>query len=382
MPSKDFLYRWSSGNDSPPVDWSQMLLSTDITENTLLRQALAKLSQSSSLVVEAEKTGSPATQLSPLVLHIYCQLFSNLQRQSGGSLLLLAKQGPMHGFLISLRTCLKLEREELANRIDGEAFYLKLINELEKNVQLMLDILGGRSNASFADMGQAVESVIIQEEEDYSVQVNLSEEYSLVLACAWLNMKEACLLAAEMGCQDDEEVIERAGQLLIRVLTGTRHKGVLEAAAPALSDFCRHLLTSSNSKTCSFPEKWLKDVIDSLEGHTASVTRRSAGLPLLVRSLVSAEARGSSGGRHLLTLAVSKLLEILEKGQQQQQSTECETEDVPQCHALHVLRYVIIFMCDYCGSQYYYCVFSGHSSMIHRCRMMFSLICPVFSGNV
>ena len=133
-----------------------------------------------------------------------------------------------------------------------------------------------------------------------------------------------------------DEVAQRAGQLLIRVLTGTRHKGVMEAAAPALSDLCRHLLTTSG-KSSSFPEKWLKDVIDdSFEGHTASVTRRSAGLPLLVRSLVSSEARGTSGGRHLLTLAVSQLLSILEE---ETNNSISETEDVPHAHALHVLRY-------------------------------------------
>ena len=287
-----------------------------------------------------------STQLSPLLLHIYGQLFSKGQQQSVG-FLLLAKSAPMHGLLMSLRTCLKLELEELKANKAIQAFDLKLINELEKSVHFMLDILG-RPNASFADMGQAVERVInVQKEDQEAVirprqmtEVNISEEFSLVLACAWLNIKEASLLAAELGsiASSDHEVAQRAGQLLIRVLTGSRHKGVLEAAGPALSDLCRHLLTTGG-KSSSFPEKWLKDVIDdSFEGHTASVTRRSAGLPLLVKSLVSAEARGNSGGRHLLTLAVSQLVASLEE--EKEMKTSSETEDVPQCHALHVLRYV------------------------------------------
>ena len=332
------ISRWSSSHGDP-VDWPSLLLSTDITENPLLDEAMARaLSETQS------------AQLSPLLLHIYGQLFSKgqQQRQSGIGFLLLAKSAPMHGLLMSLRTCLKLELEELkANKKMSQAFYLKLINELEKSVHFMLDILG-RPNASFADMGQAVERVInVQKEDQEAVirprqmtEVNISEEFSLVLACAWLNIKEASLLAAELGsiASSDHEVAQRAGQLLIRVLTGSRHKGVLEAAGPALSDLCRHLLTTSG-KSSSFPEKWLKDVIDdSFEGHTASVTRRSAGLPLLVKSLVSAEARGNSGGRHLLTLAVSQLVASLEEEKEMKMSSE--TEDVPQCHALHVLRYV------------------------------------------
>ena len=327
------ISRWSSSHGDP-VDWPSLLLSTDITENPLLDEAMARaLSETQS------------AQLSPLLLHIYGQLFSKgqQQRQSGIGFLLLAKSAPMHGLLMSLRTCLKLELEELkANKKMSQAFYLKLINELEKSVHFMLDILG-RPNASFADMGQAVERVInVQEEncQERNMEVNISEEFSLVLACAWLNIKEASLLAAELGsiASSDHEVAQRAGQLLIRVLTGSRHKGVLEAAGPALSDLCRHLLTTGG-KSSSFPEKWLKDVIDdSFEGHTASVTRRSAGLPLLVKSLVSAEARGNSGGRHLLTLAVSQLVASLEE--EKEMKTSSETEDVPQCHALHVLRYV------------------------------------------
>ena len=141
-----------------------------------------------------------STQLSPLLLHIYGQLFSKGQQQSVG-FLLLAKSAPMHGLLMSLRTCLKLELEELKANKAIQAFDLKLINELEKSVHFMLDILG-RPNASFADMGQAVERVInVQEEncQERNMEVNISEEFSLVLACAWLNIKEASLLAADLG---------------------------------------------------------------------------------------------------------------------------------------------------------------------------------------
>ena len=78
-------------------------------------------------------------------------------------------------------------------------------------------------------------------------------------------------------------------------------------------------------------------LIDRLEvDHIASVTRRSAGLPMLVRSIVSSEKRGSSGGRHLLSMAVKRLLEILDRSKTK--AFNAETEDVPQCHAMHILK--------------------------------------------
>ena len=113
-------------------------------------------------------------------------------------------------------------------------------------------------------------------------------------------------------------------------------KGALEAAAKSLSEFCAQLLASPNYDT--LPEKWLMKVITELHhGRTAaaSVTRRSAGLPLLVRAIVSSEQRGSSGGRYLLTRAIEGLLLIFEMNDD---AAISETQDVPQCHALHILQ--------------------------------------------
>ena len=76
---------------------------------------------------------------------------------------------------------------------------------------------------------------------------------------------------------DSGEVVQRAGQLIITVLTGTRHKGALEAAAAALSDFCSKLLTNVTHE--SLPETWLSNILEEMDSSNmaASVTRRSAG---------------------------------------------------------------------------------------------------------
>lgn len=65
-----------------------------------------------------------------------------------------------------------------------------------------------------------------------------------VLACAWLNLKECCMVASKLFNAVSKEVVQRAGELIITVLTGTRHKGALEAAAASLADFCSKLLTN------------------------------------------------------------------------------------------------------------------------------------------
>ena len=52
------------------------------------------------------------------------------------------------------------------------------------------------------------------------------------------------MVASKLFNAVPKEVVQRAGELIITVLTGTRHKGALEAAAASLADFCSKLLTN------------------------------------------------------------------------------------------------------------------------------------------
>jgi len=53
-------------------------------------------------------------------------------------------------------------------------------------------------NASFADMGEAIEHLLSESStnDDEDSTVSLSDNHSLVLACAWLNLKETALVAS------------------------------------------------------------------------------------------------------------------------------------------------------------------------------------------
>ena len=118
--------------------------------------------------------------LSHLLLVLYQQLF--LQRQP---FLALAKDAPMHGLLTSLRAVLEVEPLPALLRLPS-TFHLDLVNQLEKSVHFMLGVLSGGKqggNASFADMGIAVENMVSeQEQEDENVNdhVSISDDHSLV----------------------------------------------------------------------------------------------------------------------------------------------------------------------------------------------------------
>ena len=129
-----------------------------------------------------EKTTSCYRSLSHLLLVLYQQLF--LQRQP---FLALAKDAPMHGLLTSLRAVLEVEPVPALLRLPS-TFHLDLVNQLEKSVHFMLGVLSGGKqvgNASFADMGIAVENMVSEQDEEEDIEnvndhVTISDDHSLV----------------------------------------------------------------------------------------------------------------------------------------------------------------------------------------------------------
>ena len=199
-------------------NWFQPELLLNLEKSLMLNEQMTQAVNAA--VVQA--ANSPAAghywSLSHLLLILYQQLL--LQRQP---FLVLAKNAPMHGLLTSLRTVLELE-EQASTSIGGAGgaappllipptFHLDLVNELEKSVHFMLGVLSGgkqSGNASFADMGIAVENMVMEQDDDNAVvadagssaaggtllqedqemDVSISDEHSLV-----------CLLLRE--CQLD-----------------------------------------------------------------------------------------------------------------------------------------------------------------------------------
>lgn len=301
--------------------WTTKIGSEKVIKNKFLAKAIE----------EAENEGETET-LSQWLLALFRSLAT--QRHSA-AFMEMARKAPMHGLLTSLRTSMDLER------LPAD-FYSALIDQLEKSVDFNLAVLsGGAKNASFAEMGISVENMIPKSEshDDDAEEVCISDEHSLVLACAWLNLKECCLVASKLYAASSTDVVERAGHLITTVLTGTRHKGALEAAASALANLCSHLLSGCDNDF--LPEKWLLRVMTEMEtSPMASITRRSAGLPMLIRAIVSSEPRGNASGRRLLSSAINGLLGILQRTGEvsHDENAAQETRDLPQCHALHVLK--------------------------------------------
>ena len=117
------------------------------------------------------------------------------------------------------------------------------------------------------------------------------------------------------------------------------------------------------------------------ESHNISLTRRSAGLPMLIQKIVSSEKRGIGGQtRKMLAITTLKLIDIAAKPV----DDAIELFDMPQSHALHILRTLVhesslsSDILKYCDEILICCVnrFSSNSWAIRLSKLRFLVLVP------
>ena len=106
-----------------------------------------------------------------------------------GDILLMSRRAPMHGIGLAIRKCLKHDLS-LQNEIEAKGFVQSLLDVFGESLDFMLDLLAGSAgesnNASFADMGVAVEDMIRDAQKDEMASgddtIGISDAHSLVLS--------------------------------------------------------------------------------------------------------------------------------------------------------------------------------------------------------
>ena len=292
---------------------------------------------------------------SGLICEQLLQQLEETMSKCANDFLVSSQKSPMFGVLIALRNCL-LNRESSEWRIFKQDRIGQLIGDLEAITDLMLAFLCGEknelSNPDFQDMAQAINAIIGDSHEGSEEDIPIPEEHQLVLSAAWHNLKECSLLAGTLVSSLDLEIYPdvnssdsislahtvRCCELLKRVTTRCRHKGIIEASNIASGLLASSLLQSDIAEFRNLPESILQDLFQQLESSwsKSSYTRRGAGLPGLIQKFVASEP--SSRPRKLLPLVISRLVNIAsaeaETGQE-------EAEDSPVSHSLHILKSLV-----------------------------------------
>ncbi|EDV29198.1 uncharacterized protein TRIADDRAFT_52840 [Trichoplax adhaerens] len=291
------------------------------------------------------------------------------------------KETPIYGIITTIRRCLLECPNFIKSNKKSAVGNVKLASPLSFSIQewrtalkkiirladelinyILFDILSDNdiseleTSASFADMGKAINRIILSDTQ-HKLEDNSSSTamYDLVISFCWLNLKEIglligaivdtvplCTIKFEMdkSAKDSQgfletEDVEKIGDMFIKLLTKCRHKGVIEGCSIGFVQVCTKLLCSSSSTYQDIPKLWLTQALSVIttDQMSSSFTKKSAGLPLLIQSIVSSEPQNAK--KTLLRLSM-KTLELVTRRPIGEEYDE--TTDLPQTHALNVMK--------------------------------------------
>ncbi|KAL0979345.1 hypothetical protein UPYG_G00183930 [Umbra pygmaea] len=272
-------------------------------------------------------------------------------------MLLAAKTKSIHGILTALERCILEVPSTLSDVIDHRTT-IEILFLLENISLLLLGVLYGDLEActddkdvlpSFWDMGNAISSLIGQgDQEEEEECVLLSEEHSLILTCCWVSLKEIGIFLGSLVERVLEETkqttsfltsedLKRASRVFKNILLKCRHWGAVEGCCLGFTRFCASLLSSSDPELRDIPVRMLKQALEMLQSpRGTSVTRRAAGLPMLILGVLSAE--DASKTRPLLAHSMHILLDAARTPLPQSWDP---TLDLPQVCAVHTLQALV-----------------------------------------
>lgn len=178
----------------------------------------------------------------------------------------------------------------------------------------------------------------VDEEEDLE-NLNLDDEkgdisFSVMTFC-WRAIKEssALLAACLQKSVNDPNVLRTNGLYLIGMLLKTRHPGAFRSLAKPLRDVCQICFSSEQSKM--IPDELLTESMDQCILHPeVQTTRRSAGLPICISSIVAASSDSLKRGG-LLTIVFDRLLLEIPRT-----TLEGVTPGAHVVHTLNILRQI------------------------------------------
>ncbi|XP_052103689.1 thyroid adenoma-associated protein homolog, partial [Mytilus californianus] len=276
-------------------------------------------------------------------------LFDHINQEieeSQSNLVKASISSPLHGFVSALTTCITELSKRQACSEKTEEIVESFIGLNCDIVTSMMDVMATESSQdscpSFAELGQAMETLITTTETDYSETTTISLEHQYLLSWCWINIKECCyslgclceLLLKQKEQTDRLSIILRIRDVFIQVLTKCRHRGVTEGCRSSFVQFIGHLFTSDNADINCIPRQILSQAFHTLNTCTSSsVTRRSAGLPIIIQAVVTVEKKHKQNC--LLQASIENLFRLSSEPLPLHYNDQ---HDLPQVHGLFILN--------------------------------------------
>ncbi|KAJ2780800.1 hypothetical protein GGI15_003416 [Coemansia interrupta] len=315
-------------------------------------------------------------------------LIRRCQTAAERNLLDAAQRYPLHGLL----TAAQYVADEIDYRLPNVQLYAAqwrqwLVEMSKTAIDVCNVVLGvltsaspeGNIPSSFREMEDKIDAIIKgasadNEETSVDEEVPLSGDVELdgpvgprqqvILSYCWRAIKEvsgllATVATAPPGSDEaasrtnrdgaealiDEATIGEIGALLRTLLTSIRHRGAFSAVHPAFTDVCGRMFRSPSAELNHLVSAWLDQCLDIATICRVSVTRRSAGWPLCLLSILTCDKNAMQA---LLPRAMERIF-ALANDLQTDKSDDSNgenadsdgTTDLPQVHAINMLRVLL-----------------------------------------
>ncbi|XP_031564111.1 thyroid adenoma-associated protein homolog [Actinia tenebrosa] len=274
-----------------------------------------------------------------------------------------AEKYPIHGILLTLCRCISSYLDTITCPQISQPTFQSFKTILQRTVQVTIEVidflLGVLSRkqdsenvvcgASFAGLGEAVEDAISVNSLTDDTTLSQQHQKEFIMSCCFLSIKFGCQLLSNIvekvsssGSEDSRFAsllpssdLTAIGEIFIKIFTHCRLTGILLSCKVSLTIVSRRLSESSIECVYSLPRQWIRNVIDSISGQGAasSVTRRSAGLPVLVVNILASESPNKR--QQSVKYCLDKLLNVAFKPIPE---VVDQTTDLPQVHAMNILR--------------------------------------------
>uniref|UniRef100_A0A8C4SWM5 Si:ch211-225b11.4 n=1 Tax=Erpetoichthys calabaricus TaxID=27687 RepID=A0A8C4SWM5_ERPCA len=345
----------------------------DAEAGALMMQLVLQKSRSLEFLFEisSENTEKASSSVENKAVFFLLYLIKELEEHCNlakTDMLLAARSKPIHGVIAALQRCIAKVPDVLVSiqkrqtTPDVPDILDKLIGTICSITFFILKVLYGKecdienqeAPPSFADMGKAIYSLIAEgkaldqlQEED---SVLLSEDHGLILTCCWVTVKEIGILLGTLVDQSlsrtpvtsleellSVDMLKKIANLFQDLLLKCRHWGAVEGCCIGFTKFCSVLLNHSNQEIQEIPKQILEQALSVLKmPRNSSVTRRAAGLPMLIMCVITGE--DPSRSRPLLSLCMKMLLAVANTPLPKEWD---HTLDLPQVCSLHVMQTLV-----------------------------------------
>jgi hypothetical protein len=242
----------------------------------------------------------------------------------------------LHGMFMALRSFipyLTVDDADLKDRIiydvfsESMAVSQSLLGWANENVD-------SRGHFMFSDAGEFSEEATLSEEQSLAVNIwKLAREASLLVS----DLAEHCRIKSPMLFAEKD--FRHVGNVFLTMLFTTKHNGAVDKAQAGFYELCRSLTGFQFSGAfvtsgVAIVSEWLSLVIDRIIDPTASVLRRSSGLPFALLAILKAEPMFHAlSTDSFVARAVRALFTILRDNASSVES---------RVHALNIMRHICL----------------------------------------